>query len=347
MTKNTKICLLVCITLSLFLLIPSAGAFEIAPANPNVGDEIIVTGDSPTSSVPAKMVFTKTVPVEDGTYLYYVGKVAIPEGPNNFIVEASNVEDLVVKAKLMFWLTAGHPSATGGKASYSMSNVPKGSYSIKLTGEAQPDETTVDMKITATSEIPVKEGHYEFKYSTSSMPEGDFTLTIDGETKTIHLNSLSEGVVGFTDVTVSEAKQMIDNKEVFLLDARTQAEFDGGHIQGATLIPYDQLSSRLYEVPSGEKILVYCKSGGRSVTACNILVNAGYTEVYNVDDGITAWNTARYPVVTYNPYDENENYVIDIGEVSAAIDDYRTQGPTSIADVSELIDMYRSCEPYC
>ncbi|MCM1987951.1 hypothetical protein KDK67_13385, partial [Methanococcoides seepicolus] len=75
MTKNTKICLLACITLSLFLLIPSAGAFEIAPADPNVGDEIIVTGDSPTSSVPAKMVFTKTVPVEDGTYLYYVGKV--------------------------------------------------------------------------------------------------------------------------------------------------------------------------------------------------------------------------------------------------------------------------------
>ncbi|MCD4822840.1 MAG: PGF-pre-PGF domain-containing protein [Methanococcoides sp.] len=191
MTKTTKICLLVCITLSLFLLIPSAVAFEITPMNPTVGEEIIVTGDSTTSSVPAKIVFTKTVPVEDGEYLYYVGKVAIPDGPNKFIVEASNVEDLKVKAKLMFWLTAGHPSATNGKASYSMSNVPEGSYSIKLTGIAQPDETTVDMKITATSEIPVKEGRYEFKYSTSSMPEGDFTLTIDGETKTIQLNPTS------------------------------------------------------------------------------------------------------------------------------------------------------------
>jgi uncharacterized protein YkwD len=56
---------------------------------------------------------------------------------------------------------------------------------------------------------------------------------------------------------------------------------------------------------------------------------------------------ATDPVVTYNPYDENEDYVIDIGEVSAAIDDYRTQGPTSIAELSELIDMYRSGEPYC
>ncbi|NPE31003.1 hypothetical protein HNV12_24220 [Methanococcoides sp. SA1] len=52
-------------------------------------------------------------------------------------------------------------------------------------------------------------------------------------------------------------------------------------------------------------------------------------------------------LVTYNPYDENEDYVIDIGEVNTAIDDYRTQGPTSIADINELIDMYRSGEPYC
>ncbi|MCD4806843.1 MAG: right-handed parallel beta-helix repeat-containing protein [Methanococcoides sp.] len=52
-------------------------------------------------------------------------------------------------------------------------------------------------------------------------------------------------------------------------------------------------------------------------------------------------------LVTHNPYDENEDYVIDIGEVSAAIDDYRTQGSTSIADINELIDMYRSGVPYC
>ncbi|NPE27556.1 PGF-pre-PGF domain-containing protein [Methanococcoides sp. SA1] len=199
MTRNTKICLLVCITLSLLLLIPSAGAFEISPTAPTIGDEIIVTGNSPANTVPAKIVFTKTVQVENGEYLYYVGKVAIPEGPNNFLVEATNVEDLEVKAKLMFWFTAAHPSATSGKASYSMSNVPKGSYSIKLKGNAQPSKTTVDMKITATSEIPVKEGSYEFRYSTSSMPEGNFALTIDGVTKTIHLNDPS------SDTSISDS----------------------------------------------------------------------------------------------------------------------------------------------
>jgi parallel beta-helix repeat protein len=60
-------------------------------------------------------------------------------------------------------------------------------------------------------------------------------------------------------------------------------------------------------------------------------------------------NTDYLPLclITHNPYDENEDYVIDIGEVNVAIDDYRTQGPTSIADVSELIDLYRSGVPYC
>jgi hypothetical protein len=53
------------------------------------------------------------------------------------------------------------------------------------------------------------------------------------------------------------------------------------------------------------------------------------------------------PVVTYNPYDKNEDYVIDIGELSAAIDDYRNQGPISIGELSELVDMYRTGEPYC
>jgi len=52
-------------------------------------------------------------------------------------------------------------------------------------------------------------------------------------------------------------------------------------------------------------------------------------------------------LVAYNPYDKNEDYVIDFGEVSAAIDDYILGGPISFADISGLIDMYRSGEPYC
>ena len=103
---------------------------------------------------------------------------------------------------------------------------------------------------------------------------------------------------GFIDITVEQAKQMIDNNEVFLLDVRTQEEFDEGYIEGAILIPDYELESRLSEVPEDEKILVYCRSGRRSVTASNILVDAGYTDVYNMLGGINDWKDAEYPVVT-------------------------------------------------
>ena len=102
----------------------------------------------------------------------------------------------------------------------------------------------------------------------------------------------------FTDISIEQAKQMIDNNEVFILDVRTQEEFDDGYIEGATLIPDYELTSRLDEVPQDAKILVYCRSGRRSVTASNILVNAGYTDVYNMLGGIIAWNNAQYPTIT-------------------------------------------------
>ncbi|WP_167879297.1 PGF-pre-PGF domain-containing protein [Methanococcoides vulcani] len=176
----------------IFLLVPMAGAFEVYPSNPTVGDHIIVSGYTDrTGSVPAKVVFTSDVPVNDGTYKYTVSGVEIPSGPNSFLVEASGVNDLKVEIKAVFWWTVGHPSASNGIASVSASNVPEHTYSVKMSGEAQPDKSNVEIKISASSAIDVTDGYYEYEYSTSSMPEGDFTLTVDGESKTIYLAGTS------------------------------------------------------------------------------------------------------------------------------------------------------------
>lgn len=114
---------------------------------------------------------------------------------------------------------------------------------------------------------------------------------------------------GFKTVTVEEAREMIEKDDVFILDVRTPAEFNSSHIEGATLIPVtnsggsnlssDQLlEARINEVPRDKKILVYCRTGHRSTTASNILVAAGYSDVYNMQGGITAWTGAGYPVVS-------------------------------------------------
>jgi rhodanese-related sulfurtransferase len=101
----------------------------------------------------------------------------------------------------------------------------------------------------------------------------------------------------YVDVSVQQGKEMIDNGEVFLLDVRTQEEYNEGHISGSTLIPVQELEARLNELPRNKKILVYCRSGNRSVTASETLVKNGFAQIFNIKGGITEWKNAGYDVV--------------------------------------------------
>jgi len=102
--------------------------------------------------------------------------------------------------------------------------------------------------------------------------------------------------VQYTDITVQQAKGMIDRGEVFILDVRTQEEYDAGHIRNSTLIPVQVIDKRLNEIPRDRKILVYCRSGHRSTQASEILAKNGFKEVYNMKDGIEGWVNAGYEV---------------------------------------------------
>jgi rhodanese-related sulfurtransferase len=101
----------------------------------------------------------------------------------------------------------------------------------------------------------------------------------------------------YTDVSIQQTKLMIDHGEVFILDVRTQEEYDAGHIKNSTLIPVQVLDKRLNELPRDKKILVYCKSGSRSAQASQILVNNGFKGIYNMKGGITDWTNAGYDVI--------------------------------------------------
>jgi len=61
-----------------------------------------------------------------------------------------------------------------------------------------------------------------------------------------------------------------------LLDVRTREEFMAGHVEGALNIPVQELASRLNEVRKGKGVVVYCRSGGRSATATQILRAQGH-----------------------------------------------------------------------
>ncbi len=118
-----------------------------------------------------------------------------------------------------------------------------------------------------------------------------------------------EAPSGFVNVSVEEARGMIEKADVFVLDVRTPAEFNSSHIKGANLIPVRNasgsnlnpdllLEARINEVPKNKKVLVYCRTGRRSDAASTILANAGYSQVYNMAGGITSWIDTGYPVVS-------------------------------------------------
>jgi parallel beta-helix repeat protein len=106
----------------------------------------------------------------------------------------------------------------------------------------------------------------------------------------------------WTDVSVVQAKSMIgSNPSLVILDVRNQSEYDAGHIGNAKLIPLYQLTGRLNELNKTNHILVYCKAGGRSLTASQILTNNSFLNIYNMLGGFTLWVTAGYPYFVKYP----------------------------------------------
>ncbi len=82
-----------------------------------------------------------------------------------------------------------------------------------------------------------------------------------------------------------------------LLDVRTRAEWDEGHLAGAVHIPLPQLEARIGELPRGKPIAVHCKGGYRSVIALSLLERHGLGPLSDLEGGYMAWIEAKQPTV--------------------------------------------------
>lgn len=93
------------------------------------------------------------------------------------------------------------------------------------------------------------------------------------------------------------------NEDAQLLDVREPEEWaETGVPEGAVLIPLGDVEARAdAELAAGQPVYVICRSGNRSRTASESLVGLGFTEVYNVDGGVTAWLDAGLPAEAYQP----------------------------------------------
>jgi rhodanese-related sulfurtransferase len=79
--------------------------------------------------------------------------------------------------------------------------------------------------------------------------------------------------------------------DVHVLDVRSPAEFEGelGHIEGARIIPLDDLRARASEVTNDKPVVVVCQTGKRSALGAAILRKAGLTRVANLAGGMVRW----------------------------------------------------------
>ena len=98
--------------------------------------------------------------------------------------------------------------------------------------------------------------------------------------------------MSYTNIDKRELNMLLKSEEDFLLlDIRTKEEFMESKIDGAVNIPLSELLFNMDEIEDykDRKIVIYCRSGHRSITACNLLAMEGFNDLYNLEKGIIGY----------------------------------------------------------
>ena len=98
----------------------------------------------------------------------------------------------------------------------------------------------------------------------------------------------------FTRIDVHEAKKMIDEGDVQVIDSREPDEHASGHVPGSLNIPHMATLPRADALAKDRPILFICKSGQRSAVAAEFAAALGLQDLYNVEGGHDAWREAGY-----------------------------------------------------
>ncbi len=181
--------MLLLLMLSLALARAAVIELNISPSNPYCGDTVVISGKAqPNEKVTISSSFKKTVGVENGKYVYRLYGIYIPPGENSFTVVARNSKNLQVSVRIVIWFTKGS-DAVNGTAVISQSNVPEGTYDIKIYGDAADGAREVELDIEASKPVSANsEGKFELSVQTNGIPAGLFKITAGGIERIILLS---------------------------------------------------------------------------------------------------------------------------------------------------------------
>ena len=102
----------------------------------------------------------------------------------------------------------------------------------------------------------------------------------------------------YLNVNALLTKELTDTvPSLVIVDVMIEEEFNSGHIPRAIHLPVDEFTRRVSELDRYHSLLVYCRTGNRSVQAVHILVENGFTDIYHLVGGIEAWEQAGYSLI--------------------------------------------------
>lgn len=107
-----------------------------------------------------------------------------------------------------------------------------------------------------------------------------------------------DGGGAYTNVTPAQLVEMLKGKDFFFVNTHTP--YEGEIEETDAFIAYDETAQLLSEYPADKsaEVVLYCRSGRMSAIAAAELAKAGYTNVWNLDGGMAAWEQAGYKLVS-------------------------------------------------
>jgi hydroxyacylglutathione hydrolase len=99
-------------------------------------------------------------------------------------------------------------------------------------------------------------------------------------------------------ISLEEFKNLLNEKDVEIIDVRNASEFNAGHIQGAKYLFVGTLPDNLDQISKDKKVVIHCQSGARAAIAYSLLTKYGYKNILNYSGGMNEWTNQGNAIVS-------------------------------------------------